>query len=412
MLITLFKAAATPQKSYFATIDKGVITSTTMNTKSTNVNDNDNGTSQPRKPYFNSDIETQNMPPSDWLIEDILLEESTAILAAPGESGKTLLVLDWCMCIASHMPWNGRKVRGGIAVYVTAEGVRGFGKRLKAWKKQHGIPEETSLPIHIHYGAVQLLETGSMTELCAALDSLPEPPAVVVFDTLSQCTLGIDENAPIMASAIASADLIREKYHCTVIILHHTTKDGRQMRGFSGIRDNLDTQIMLTREKLANVVTARCFKQRDEDHFAEFKLQFKKIALSDDGKVSSAVLVPEDAARSRNKASSASTSDENDGVVKMNTSQRRALAALVRLSRDIPATSTNWMNATGLKHSPFNDARRFLTRNGYVNGGGGEKGVPYHVTMEGGRYFMDHIARTTDDILYKSAEEDEEDDAA
>src|SRR5258708_16126551 len=113
---------------------------------------------QDRNPYrFMTELEAQDIPPAQWLIEGIMLEETLTILAAPGESGKTLLMLDMCLCIATGTPWKGRKVRRGAIAYISAEGKRGFGKRLRAWELHHNVLVEQSLPLYPLFAAIPLL---------------------------------------------------------------------------------------------------------------------------------------------------------------------------------------------------------------------------------------------------------------
>jgi RecA-family ATPase len=79
--------------------------------------------------HFSTDLEAQDIPPAEWLIEDILLEETVAIMAASGESGKTFMAIDMCYSMATCTPWCNKKVKCGATAYITAEGKRGFGKR-------------------------------------------------------------------------------------------------------------------------------------------------------------------------------------------------------------------------------------------------------------------------------------------
>jgi hypothetical protein len=313
-----------------------------------------------------TDLEAQDIAPAQWLIEGIMLEETLVILAAPGESGKTLLMLDMCLCIATGAPWKGRKVRRGAIAYISAEGKRGFGKRLRAWKLHHDIPVRYSVPLYPLFAAVPLLSAQHQAYLSQAIRALPELPKVVVIDTLSQCTTGVDENTAAMASAIAAADRIKMEFGCAVAILHHSTKYGERMRGHSSLRDNVDTQILLAKDEATKTVTVKCGKQRDEDHFSPIVLRFKKVYLDEEAVESSAVLTLSETRVAERPALTAS--------------QQVALNALNLLPEGV--TSTEWKKRSGLGETQFKEALRFLRDNGYVDGGGG-KGKAYHVTYKG-----------------------------
>jgi hypothetical protein len=314
-----------------------------------------------------TDLEAQAILPASWLVQDLLLEETLGIVAAPGESGKTVMMLGMGLCIASGTPWNGHTVKQGAVAYLSAEGRQGFGKRIRAWKRHHALAEEDSLPLYPLLEAVPLLDQERQTALHAALRTLPSPLRLVVIDTLSQSTTGVDENTAAMAAALAAADRIKSTFCCTVVVVHHSTKDGSKMRGHSSLRDNVDTQILLVKDEHTNTVTVTCGKQRDEDHFAPFTVQFKKVLLGANGTISSAVLTPVNAPANATK----------QRTTALPANQQQALEALASCKQG--ATSTEWQAATGLDKVRFQEARKALVSQGLVAGGGG-KGVKYVLT--------------------------------
>jgi hypothetical protein len=63
--------------------------------------------------------------PPEPLIADVLYRATLAVLfGAPG-SYKTIVALDWGLCVATRLPWQAREVRGGPVLYVAAEGSAG-----------------------------------------------------------------------------------------------------------------------------------------------------------------------------------------------------------------------------------------------------------------------------------------------
>jgi len=65
---------------------------------------------------------------------------------------------------------------------------------------------------------------------------------LVVIDTLSRCSGGADENSNTeMARVIAAADQVQQRFHCTVLIVHHAGKDReRGPRGASSLIGNTE----------------------------------------------------------------------------------------------------------------------------------------------------------------------------
>jgi hypothetical protein len=56
----------------------------------------------------------------------------------PSGGGKTFVVLDWCLRMASGSPdWAGYKVKAGNVVYLAGEGHHGLKSRIAAWKNHN-----------------------------------------------------------------------------------------------------------------------------------------------------------------------------------------------------------------------------------------------------------------------------------
>lgn len=76
--------------------------------------------------------------PISWLIKRWIQDHALVMVHGPSGGGKTFVVLDWCLRIASAIPdWCGNKVRPGSVVYLAGEGHHGLRGRIAAWKHQH-----------------------------------------------------------------------------------------------------------------------------------------------------------------------------------------------------------------------------------------------------------------------------------
>jgi Primase C terminal 2 (PriCT-2)/AAA domain len=86
--------------------------------------------------------------PPVWLIEDIFPQTGLGMIYGESGVGKTFFVLDIVGSVARGASWCGHQVKKGKVVYIVAEGVSGFRKRLTAYSTHYGIPLE-ELPIGI-----------------------------------------------------------------------------------------------------------------------------------------------------------------------------------------------------------------------------------------------------------------------
>ena len=88
------------------------------------------------------------------------------------------------------MDWYRHKVTQGTVLYLVAEGVGGFRKRVRAWEQHNG---RTMKNVHFMTSPVQVMgdEWRVLREVCRKLR-----PALIVLDTQSRITVSVEETQP------------------------------------------------------------------------------------------------------------------------------------------------------------------------------------------------------------------------
>ncbi len=206
----------------------------------------------------------QKRAPVRWLVDGYLPLGGFGVLYGPSGSGKSFLALDLALCVAARQPWMGQDVMSGPVVYIAAEGMGGMQQRVEAWR----FSRPTCDPSGIRFveWSVNMLDEQDVTTLLAALADLPIPPALTVIDTLARCLVGGDENAARdMGLFIAAVDRIRAATGGTVLVVHHTGKNGDAERGSSALRGAADTMIAVTNDD--GLIKVQCDKQKDAPEF-------------------------------------------------------------------------------------------------------------------------------------------------
>jgi hypothetical protein len=194
----------------------------------------------------------------------------------PYGCGKSFVALDWALCAATGRDWHGRKVKSGPVVYITPEGVDAFGKRTRAWRIARGAERPDNF--HLITDAPQIMQPGDVGELLRLIETMPEPPALVVIDTVARHMVGGDENGQRdMGLFVDGVDRLRKAINATVLVVHHTGKDGK-MRGSTALPGALEVFVEVQKigEKGARLTSG---KAKDEAPFAPIDLIGRVVDL-------------------------------------------------------------------------------------------------------------------------------------
>jgi 5S rRNA maturation endonuclease (ribonuclease M5) len=212
-------------------------------------------------------LELLQRPDPTWLIHGVLQSNTNSCLSAAHASFKSFLALDMALSVATGRRWCERDVIQGNVVYVCAEGASGMKARVLAWCNDKQIDPPTNF--HFIDDAVQVHEPKDRADFFKSLGELK--PALIIFDTLSLCALGLEENASKdMNLFMDSVKRVQIETGAHVLLIHHHSKAGGS-RGSSAIPAAVQSEFELKRER--DGATLTCTKQKDG---AEFKpLSFK-----------------------------------------------------------------------------------------------------------------------------------------
>jgi hypothetical protein len=315
----------------------------------------------PMKLY--TDVEILELPAMEWLIAGRIPQHSLAVLYAPAGVGKSFVALSLALCVASGMEWLGARVDRSRVVFVAAEGSAGLPARVRAWKAHHGLQDYADyLGVWFVTQPVQLLEPASVARFLMSLTSLDDAPGLIVIDTLARCMVGGDENSSKdVGLAIAALDRICRATGATVLVVHHTRKDGESERGSSALRGAMDTMLSLRGEEGELVLT--CEKMKDAAAFGPIPLFL--VPMADSCVVTTAKPAWQYSTQRLPKIE---------------------LAALLVLSSHFAgdgATTTEWLKACDIKERSFYRARKLLVSNGYVAERARGAGKRYTLTDSG-----------------------------
>lgn len=208
-----------------------------------------------------------------WLLPKVIEANVLAVLAGKRGTLKSFLALHWSMQIASQ---------GEAVVILSGEGA-GLDRRIDAWMRTYGdgIPIE-SLRVLALERTINLNAESVLFELIEAIDVAQITPALILIDTLSKYTPGLDENsnADVAAFLQTLAELLRDRYQTTVLIVAHTGHgDAKRPRGAYSLTANPDAEFIAERPEGANTVTVSRERYKDSPSLPPLAYSIEQIDL-------------------------------------------------------------------------------------------------------------------------------------
>lgn len=312
---------------------------------------------------FIDDVKIQNLPPLAWLVEDIIPERGLAVIYGQPESGKSFAALAIAFSIATGRPFFSQVVHQGPVIYVAAEGSAGLGQRVDAWKQSAEWYDRAG--VQFLTGPVDLSDLESVGAFAHAVQALPDPPRLIVFDTLARSLVGGDENSSKdVGVLIHHASLLQKMLKVAVLFIHHTRKDGETERGSSALRGAADVMIRCDREKGSQLITLVCDKAKDAPHFTNIAMELVQVA-------DSCALIAANGALAVTDLLRAPTAMQ----------ALRSLHISAPLDEGLP--TTRWLKVSGLSDRTFYRDRTRLLTWGYVERPVRKRGAPNLVTPRG-----------------------------
>jgi len=188
--------------------------------------------------------------PISWLIKKWLQDKALIMVHGTSGGGKTFIVLDWCLRIASDATeWHGNKVHGGTVVYLAGEGHHGLKSRVAAWRQQYKVDDPD---MYLSASGCDLNTANGYQKVLEAISQLPKPPRLIVVDTLHRFLDGDENSAQDAKTMLDACNALMAEYGCSVLLVHHTgVSDEAQhrARGSSAWKGALENEISVVPPK-------------------------------------------------------------------------------------------------------------------------------------------------------------------
>lgn len=222
-----------------------------------------------------SDVDILDMPDSEFLIEGVLPRRGLVCLYGPPGAGKTTVLADMAVAVATKTSFFGQAVRHqGATVYAGTDDPHGWKPRLLAKKADAGLDLATSIGVYLFAEPLNLLDAAAVAAFIAFIIGIEwaMPIELLMIDTYAASTPGASENSSEDTTrAIVNAQRLRDALGATVVLAHHTNAGGSRERGHSAIRGAMDTMLALV--PADDIVKLECNKQRNAAPFQSITLK-------------------------------------------------------------------------------------------------------------------------------------------
>jgi phage/plasmid primase-like uncharacterized protein len=235
--------------------------------------------------------------PISWLVKRWIQSQALVMVHGPSGGGKTFVVLDWCLRMASGTEdWAGHKVRQGNVVYLAGEGHHGLRGRVAAWKHHH---KAGKLAMWLSKDGCDLNTPTGYLKVVEQVRMLKDRPSVIVVDTLHRFLAGDENSAQDAKTMLDACNALMQEFNCSVILVHHTgvaEEAQHRARGSSAWRGALDIEISIVPGKNDQPMQIVQRKSKDAELAETIHVELQQVAIpswrdEDNQQVTSAVIV-------------------------------------------------------------------------------------------------------------------------
>ena len=218
----------------------------------------------------------------DWLVDGMIKQQSLVMFGGMPSGGKTYLAIELMLSVASGKPFLGqRSVKQGDAVFVACEGRDSVLRRISAWSR---LKNDSTYVKGAYISSREIVVTApeeadiSVEQYAREMEAQGINPRIFFIDTMNYSLGSAKENDAndMTQYFLKIANGLITRFGCTVVLLHHTSKDGADIRGSSTIRGALDALFLVSRDS-AGIFTVKNDKHKDLDKLEPFYLEGRTV---------------------------------------------------------------------------------------------------------------------------------------
>jgi len=236
------------------------------------------------------DIEVGSDP--EYVIDGLIPSEGLTVIWGPPKSHKSFWTFDAAMHVALGWEYRGRHVQQGTVVYCAFEGQQGFKKRIAAFRQRFLKDHVEPVPFYL-----QPLRLDLIKDVYLLVEEVEDQlgdnrPRLIVLDTLNRSLTGSESKDEDMSAYIGAADMLRQRFKCSVAIVHHCGVEGTRPRGHTSLGGATDAQLAVRRAGRTSTLTVEFMKDGEEGDVLHSQLEVVEVGVNKYGEpITSCVVI-------------------------------------------------------------------------------------------------------------------------
>jgi hypothetical protein len=223
-----------------------------------------------------------------WLLKGVVAKGETSAWISPPGGGKSALLTEMCVAVASGRDWHGRRNKERCAVvYFALERADLVKRRLAAHRQRDGLE---ALPIAVVGATINLMEESQTEIVVSTIKAIEErfgmPVGLVVFDTFAKMVAaggGDEDRAKDQGAILANIGRIKEAVDVHVAIIGHTGKDAdKGARGSNAFLGDVDVMVQIRGGLLKTATVTKC-NDGPEGPLLQYRMASHALGVDDDG---------------------------------------------------------------------------------------------------------------------------------
>ncbi len=240
------------------------------------------------------------LPDPEWLIDGVIMEQTSALLYGKSNSYKSFLAIDMACSVTTgdiRDGWHGHDITDGWPVlYVATEGALGVAKqRIPGWYDAHDVPYERRGDLALYPQEIALDDESAVNDLikscaidCANREETDEwhNPAhsfkLVVIDIFGASMTGPETSDETARAWVRNVNHIMRSLKCAVLTVAHTGwADSTRARMHTHFWGSFDTRLIAEGNKESLTSVLKVERHKDADSSGVWGFRLDKVTLAD-----------------------------------------------------------------------------------------------------------------------------------